>query len=121
MTIAYPYGIDGRGRTASTDPDGHVRDLIEQLLFTAPGERVMRPDFGSGLLQLVFEPLADEVAATTEYLVRGALEHYLGDVIGVSAVEVAALDATLSVTVSYVVTRSGIQQTVTVAAPGGAV
>ena len=54
--LDFPYHFDGRGRTATTGRDDHIRDLIEQVLFTAPGERVMRPDFGSGLLALVFEP-----------------------------------------------------------------
>src|SRR5271165_734476 len=54
--IAFPFRIDGRGRTALVDDNSHIRDLIEQLLFTNPGERVNRPTFGSGLLALVFQP-----------------------------------------------------------------
>ena len=61
--LDYPWSVDGRGRTAATDRDGHVRDLVEQVLFTSPGERVMRPDFGCGLLGMVFEPGGPEVAA----------------------------------------------------------
>ena len=56
QTLDFPYHVDGTGRSATTGAADHVRDLIEQVLFTAPGERVMRPDFGSGLLALVFEP-----------------------------------------------------------------
>ena len=55
-TLDYPYHFDGSGRSAATDEADHIRDLIEQVLFTSPGERVMRPDFGAGLLALVFEP-----------------------------------------------------------------
>ena len=55
MQIDYPYGFDGRGRTAETSESEHVRDLIEQVLFTSPGERVNRADFGSGVLRLLFE------------------------------------------------------------------
>ena len=54
MNLDFPYHFDSHGRTAAIDYDAHIRDLIEQVLFTAPGERVNRPDFGSGLLRLVF-------------------------------------------------------------------
>ena len=69
MQIDYPYRFDGRGRTAQTTADEHVRDLIEQVLFTTPGERDMRPDFGSGVLAMVFEPGGSDVAATAQFLV----------------------------------------------------
>lgn len=114
MNLAFPYGFDARGRTAeAADEDAHVRDLIEQVLFTAPGERVNRPDFGSGLLRLVFAPNSDQLAATTQYLVQGALQQYLGDRIQVDAVEVANEDATLRVTVRYLVRRTQTLQTAT--------
>jgi phage baseplate assembly protein W len=103
MTIDYPYDTDGRGRTASTDLDDHVRDLVEQVLLTAPGERVMRPDFGSGVMALTFEPNSNELAATTQYLVQGALDQWLGNVINVTDVTVEAIEATLAVTVSYLI------------------
>ena len=60
MNIDFPFHSDSRGRTATTDDDDHIRDMIEQFLFTNPGERVNRPDFGSGLLQLVFAPNSPE-------------------------------------------------------------
>ena len=67
--LDYPYGIDGRGRTAATSQTDHIRDLIEQVLFTVPGERVNRPSFGSGLLQLVFAANSIELAtAMTAFL-----------------------------------------------------
>lgn len=106
MSVDFPFHVDGRGRTAGTGVDDHVRDLIEQVLFTAPGERVMRPDFGSGLLGLTFEPGGPELAATTQYLVQGALQQWLGHLVAVDAVEVAHAEGTLSVTVSYVVLRT---------------
>src|SRR5215510_8620224 len=97
--LDYPYHFDGSGRTAETDGDAHIRDLIEQVLFTAPGERVNRPDFGSGLMQLVFAPNSDELAATTQFLAQGALQQWLGDLIEIESVQVQAVDATLTVTV----------------------
>jgi hypothetical protein len=108
--IAYPYHVDGRGRTATTDSDAHIRDMIEQVLFTSPGERVNRPTFGSGLLQLVFAPGSPELATATQFLVQGALQQWLGDVITVEGLAVEALDSSLRVTVQYVVNRTQQRQ-----------
>jgi len=102
----FPYHVDGRGRTATAGADDHLRDLIEQVLFTAPGERVMRPDFGSGLLGLVFEPGGPELVATTQHLVQGALQQELGHLIAVESVEVSQDDGALRVSVSYVPLRT---------------
>jgi Bacteriophage baseplate protein W len=99
--VDFPYGVDARGRTASTSDDEHVRDLIEQVLFTAPGERVNRPTFGSGLLQLVFAPNSDALAAATQVAVQAALQEWLADRIAVQDVTVAAVDSTLTATVVY--------------------
>ena len=107
MQVDHPYSVDPRGRTAATSEDEHVRDLVEQVLFTTPGERVNRPGFGSGLLQLVFAPLSDELASATQFLVQGALQQWLGDVIEVEAVEVDGEDSTLGVRVVYTVRRTG--------------
>jgi uncharacterized protein len=104
----FPVHVDGRGRTASVDHDGHLRDLIEQVLFTSPGERVMRPDFGCGLLQMVFEPGGPEAAAATQYLVQGSLERELGELIVLEGVSVDAIDSALVVTVAYVVRSTGV-------------
>jgi phage baseplate assembly protein W len=110
VQIDYPFRIDRGGRTAGTDQDAHIRDLIEQLLFTAPGERVNRPTFGSGLMQLVFAPNSDELATATQFLVQGALQQWLGDLIQVEAVEVESVDSTLRVTVQYLVRRNQQRQ-----------
>ena len=100
--VDFPYHVDGRGRTATANTDDHLRDLIEHVLFTAPGERVMRPDFGSGLLGLVFEPGGPELVATTQHLVQGGLQQELGGLIAVESVEVSQDDGTLTVSVTYV-------------------
>ena len=109
--VDYPFHFDGRGRTAGTSPDDHIRDLIEQVLFTAPGERVNRPTFGSGLMQLVFAPSSGEVATATEYVVQGALQQWLSDLIHVEAVQVESVDATLRVTVQYRLLRNQERKT----------
>lgn len=104
--VDYPFHFDGRRRTAEATPDDHIRDMIEQLLFTAPGERVNRPTFGSGLMQLVFAPNGDALAAATQSTVRGALQQWLGELIVVEAVEVQSVEAELRVTVQYIVRRT---------------
>lgn len=103
MQVDYPFHVDGRGRTAEAAQDEHIRDLVEQVLFTSPGERVNRPDFGSGLMQLVFAPSSDELATATQFLAQGALQKWLGDLIQVVDVEAASEDSLLRVTVRYVV------------------
>jgi len=105
--IAVPYAIDRRGRTAEAARETHLRDLIEMLLFTNPGERVMRPAFGSGVLGLVFAPNSDELGATTQSLIASALQTWLGDLIDISEVTVESVDAVLSITVDYVDRASG--------------
>ena len=99
--IDYPYTMDALGRTATCDRDTHIRNLIEQVLFTIPGERVCNPTFGSGLQQLVHAPNSPELASTTQFLVQGALHKYLGHLIQVNSVEVESHDNVLSVLIDY--------------------
>lgn len=101
MHIDFPFRIDAQGRTAGTSDEGYVRALIEQVLFTAPGERVNRPTFGSGIQQLVFEPTGGEFASAARLLVHGALQQWLPEAVEVQAVDVSVLDSTVTVTVSY--------------------
>lgn len=113
MQIDYPFRFDGRGRTAETDSPDHVRDLIEQVLFTVPGERVNRLEFGSGLMQLVFAGNSEESATATQYLVQGSLQRWLGDAIQVEDVDVESADARLTVTVRYVIRRKSERRVAT--------
>jgi len=107
MQVAFPFRVTGSGHTAIQDQDeAHIRELIEQVLFTSPGERVNRPDFGSGLLGFVFEEASAETVAVCQSLVQGALQQWLGDLIEVETVEVTAEEATLSVTVVYRILRT---------------
>jgi uncharacterized protein len=109
MTVDFPFGFDGSGKTRQCSEDEHLRDLIEQVLFTTPGERVNRPTFGSGLMQLVFAPNSDALAAATQFSVQAALQQWLGDRIDVHGVEVANVESTLSVTVRYANRRTGVE------------
>jgi Bacteriophage baseplate protein W len=117
--LDYPYHFSDLGRTATTDRDDHIRDLIEQVLFTAPGERVMRPDFGAGLLALVFEPNSATLAAATQMLVQSSLQQNLSHLIAVKSVDVSNDDATLRVDVSYNVLLDRTTHSASFAAPRG--
>ena len=110
MNIKFSLRFDERGRTAQTQQDDHIRDLIEQVLFTTPGERVNRPTFGSGLMQLVFQPNSPELAATVQFLVQGALQQWLGDLIDLNAVEVTSEESTVAVTIVYTLRRTQQRQ-----------
>lgn len=117
--LDYPFDFDGAGRAARTTADDHVRDMIYQLLFTNPGERVDLPDFGCGLLQMVFRPNSDALAAATQLLVQGAIQQWLGDVIAVQQLEVSAQDALLTVNLVYVRRDSGQQVQAQFVSPSG--
>lgn len=99
--VDFPLHLDARGRTAATVRPDYIRDLIEQVIFTTPGERVNRPTFGSGLLNLVFDPASEQLATATQTLVQGALQTWLGELIQVETVDVSARDERLTVTVVY--------------------
>src|SRR5829696_1792665 len=107
MNIDFPFHFDNRGRTATTDDDDHIRDLIEQLIFTSPGERVNRPDFGSGLMQLAFAPNKPELEATLQFSMQATLQLWMGDLIELQDLEVTSEEATLRVVVQYVVRYTG--------------
>jgi phage baseplate assembly protein W len=113
MNLDYPLHFDSRGATASTSDDDHIRDMIEQLIFTNPGERVNRPDFGSGLLQLIFAGNSPELAATVQFTLQAAIQRWLGDLIVVQDLDVQAVDTTLTVVLTYLVRSTNQRQTAT--------
>ena len=118
-TLDFPYRFEGAGRTAGTAGDDHIRDLIEQVMFTSPGERVMRPDFGAGLLAMVFEPNSAVMADTAQFLLRSGLQRDLGHLIAVDTVAIENIDAALQVTVRYRVLAGGDMAEASFALPGG--
>ncbi|HTY01450.1 MAG TPA: GPW/gp25 family protein [Bacteroidota bacterium] len=111
MNIDFPLDFDGRGRTALTDDDDHVRDMLEQLIFTSPGERVNRPDFGSGIMQLIFAPNSPELAATLQFTMQAAIQRWLGDVLDLKNLDVQSVDSTLTIDIQYVVRRTNQTET----------
>ncbi|MDP8993232.1 MAG: GPW/gp25 family protein [Actinomycetota bacterium] len=110
MNVDFPFRVDTRGRTAATDHEDHVRDLIEQVLFTSPGERVNRPTFGSGLMRLVFDPNRPELATATQLLVQSSLQQWLAEVVQVEDATVGVRDAEVEVTVTYRLVRTQERQ-----------
>ena len=113
MQFAYPYRFDKNGRTATAGDVDHIEQMIEQVLFTSMGERVNRPTFGSGINQLVFGPLSNDLVNTTQMLVNGSLQQWLGDLIVVQAVAVTAQESTLDIVVTYLIKQTQQQQVAT--------
>ncbi|MEH1795226.1 MULTISPECIES: GPW/gp25 family protein [unclassified Nostoc] len=111
--IDFPFHFDRYHRTASTSDASHIRDLIEQLLFTTPGERVNRPDFGCGVLSLIFAPNSPELATAMQITIQASIEHWLSDLIDLQTLEVTSVDASLYIVVEYFVQSSGESQTAT--------
>ena len=110
---AFPLSVDGRGRTAVAGTERHVHDLVEAVLFTTPGERLNRPDFGCGLAQFLFAPVDAAIVGTAEIHVRSGLQRWLGDVIDLSGVEVELVESTVRVTVQYLLRATGTATTAT--------
>ncbi len=70
----------------------------------------MRPDFGCGLLDLVFAPTSPELISTLELSVQASLQRWLGDLIDVEALDVISEDDVVRVYLSYVVRADGARR-----------
>jgi uncharacterized protein len=110
VNLNFPYQFDGRGRTQEAAMQDYLNQLVEQVLFTSPGERVNLPDFGSGLLQLPFAPNSQELAAATQFAVQGALQKWLSGYVKIQSVTASAQDAVITVTVSYTPLTTDVTQ-----------
>jgi uncharacterized protein len=119
IEVAFPYGLDDRGRTATAGYDDHVEQMLEQMLFTRPGERVNQPTFGCGLLDQVFAPNSPEIAAALNVTIAAAISLWLRDVIAVTALDVSARQSQLMVSVGYTVLATGLPASVTLTVPAG--
>jgi phage baseplate assembly protein W len=100
-TFGFPFSVDGRGGIRGSGGDEAIRGKIIQVLFTAPGERVLLPEFGCGLFNLVFEPNNDILAAAMEFTITQALARWLADDILVDTVSVNPQQETVSVEIAY--------------------
>ena len=110
MNPNFPYQFDGRGRTLEPTSQDHLEQMIEQVLFTSPGERVNMPDFGSGLLQLAFTPNSVEMAAATQFAVQAALQKWLAGYLTIQSVVATVQEALLTVTVNYTPLNTDVTQ-----------
>lgn len=120
MDIAFPYQLTPQGTTAvAASADDHIEQMLEQLLFTRPGERVNRPTFGCGLLDLVFSPGSPEVAAALSITVSAAVQQELSDLVKIQSVDVTWAAGTLQAVLSYVVLATGAAVTQTFSVPVG--
>jgi phage baseplate assembly protein W len=106
MDIAFPFYINREGLIAGAVYEDHIRQMIELVLFTAPGERVNRPDFGCGVDRLVFEAASQELVTATQALVQSELQRWLGDLIQVEGVSVALENSTLLITIRYIIIQT---------------
>jgi phage baseplate assembly protein W len=104
-SIHYPFAIDeGFGKLAEeTDYDRHVVQMMKQVLFTNPGERINRPDFGCGIRRMVFAPNSDVSANLSQVMINQSLEKWMGTVIEVNEVKVKAIEERLEVTIVFLV------------------
>jgi uncharacterized protein len=118
MNLAYPFRLNRSGHTASCDDALHIRQMVEQLLFTSPGERVNQPDFGSGLMQLVFAPNSPELAAALQFTMQAVIQRWLGDLIQVQALTVVSNDSSLEVDLQYVILSTSESVSVTLSRSG---
>jgi len=118
VNVNFPFQFDGRGRTL-VPLASYLEQLVEQVLFTSPGERVNLPDFGSGLLQLAFAPNSMEMAAATQFAVQGALQKWLSQYLTVQSVVATVEEATLTVTVTYSPLNTDVTQVQTFVYGGG--
>ena len=117
MNVNFPFEFDGRGRTR--DPQNtYVGQLIEQVLFTSPGERLNMPDFGSGLLQLPFAPASAELETATQFAVQASLQKWLSDYIVVQSVAASAQEGQLTVKVTYSLVNQDVTQVQTFVSGG---
>lgn len=107
IEIAFPYGLDDRGRTATATYDAHVEQMLVLLLLTQPGERVNLPTFGCGLLDHVFAPNSPEIAAALNVTIAAAISLWLRDVLIVTSLDVTAQGSQLIVNIGYTVLATG--------------
>ena len=115
--LDYPYGVSGTGVPNTTTADDHLRDLILQVLFTNPGERIHLPEFGAGIQRLVFVPNNDALRASAHFLITTALQRWLGDRINVEQVSVNStldVEATVTIEIAYMVKATRQRQRIQV-------
>jgi len=99
----YPFALDAglNSLAVQTDYAEHVEQLMKQVLFTNPGERINRPDFGCGIRRMVFSPNSQESASLAQVTIYQALQKWLGSLIKVEEVKIKALEEVLEIRIGY--------------------
>lgn len=108
-SIKHPFAVDlGRGRLAEEENYAeHVEQMMLQVLFTAPGERVNRPDFGCGVKRLVFGPNSEVSASLAQVVIYQALTKWLGTAITLNDVKALAIEERLEIKIAYTLKARG--------------
>ena len=118
--LTHPYGPDGSGRTGTTeDRYKRVRNLLEAVLFTAPGERLMRPEFGSGIRDMLFDGNSEALETAAEFLIRSSVQRYLSDVLVHDDLTINRNEGLLEITVTYGLIGEEDRRTDTFTSGGG--
>jgi len=107
--LKFPLAISQRGVAAASPRTQQIREQLEQLLFTLPGERVTRPEFGCGVQRLVFTGAGEESAAAAEYIISTAIRTYLDDVMQLDALRVSVHESTLYIDILYTLRDTGAE------------
>jgi uncharacterized protein len=111
-TFPFPFAVPAGGRIVASGGSEAVRAKIIQVLFTAPGERVNKPDFGCGVFNLVFDPNNLVLAAALEFTIGQALSRWLRNDIAVHAVNVASEEEQILIEVVYTTKQDLARQAV---------
>ena len=108
-SIKHPFAVDiGRGRIAEEELyPAHVEQMMFQVLFTAPGERLNRPDFGCGVKRLVFAPNSEVSASLAQVAIFQALTRWLGTAITINDVKALAIEERLEIQIAYTLKARG--------------
>ena len=117
--LDYPYGVSGRGVPNTTDANTHLQQLILQVLFTNPGERVNLPQFGAGVQRMVFAPNSDALRTSAQFVISTSLSQWLGDRIDVQQVTVTSevgYEEQVTIEIVYTVKQTQQQQTMQITA-----
>ncbi len=112
--LDFPYHIDATGRTATTDSRARrVRNLLEAVLFTVSGERVMRPEFGSGIPEMLFDSNSEALETAADFQIRASVQRHLSDVLVLEELTVNRDEGEMHITVTYSLVGEEERQTET--------
>ncbi len=101
--VSFPLRIDNRGRMATAGYETHVREMLEQLLFTQPGERVNRPDFGTPISAAIFDRPTDELISSLEFQVSTSVQRFMGEVVSLENVSIDVVDDQIEIILTYTI------------------